>query len=824
MPIQQYPKYKAVPDKMLEVPQPGIGGLNLKDLEFEQEVNQSPYMKNVMYRNGAFAKRYGQAIHSSYNDTVYAMTSFGGAIFIHSGTKIYMHDGTSASEVGTGIPKSAGVFITFLQKLYYMTSNGFYEYKNGSFSAMETYVPDILINCAPDGSDGADTIDQLNVIGDNFNFVYNGTANTTKYRVEPYDPDEIIDWNKTPKVYVEGGEWAYDPTGTENKSFKIVTDDATYPDEHVVIFNPAPGEGDSNVMMTFTRKSSVLSGAKTDLLKCRYYDTYGGEYNSRVFLAGDGKSMYYWCAPYDITYWPEMSYDKLGNTEDDITGFGRQYTALIAFKPRETYQIVQDVEQVSFMDESIDKYYYKGSLVNPRVGCDAPYSIQVINNLLTWFSSVMGVCTLVSTNLADERNIRVLSRNVEYTNNLGIHGILDIAETPANVVSADFDKKYFLAFPTDGTCFVWDYEISPYFYSSANGETPPAKLSWFYFDNFYVKSFLNTGKELLYLSKYNKTFLFPMEQCINGNFTSADEWTCSGTLTVSENVGTYTESAGPIILFGGMRQDVVDPGTYFITATVKNTASGNVTIEASGGPFTTGSVTFEPSNEFVTKNFVANVKSGGSLAIPWQLVVNVPVGETIEIKNVMVFDTGVLWDKYSRETIAKFHPESPEYVEKGSTANIAYDVSMEDEIVKLDMSFNDLDFDGDGKAEAIESFYMTPFMQFGAVEMLKNVRNVYIQCRGDTRSFINISYMTDESSVPEKDPEPIDVDGGSSLWADFDWGTFSWFMNIWGNTFRRRCNIKKVQMCAVLFENDELGRDMSVAHVGFQYQLVKYIK
>ena len=57
MPIREMPKFKAVPDKMLEIPQPAIGGLNLKDLEFEQDNNQSPYMLNVMYRNGAFGKR-----------------------------------------------------------------------------------------------------------------------------------------------------------------------------------------------------------------------------------------------------------------------------------------------------------------------------------------------------------------------------------------------------------------------------------------------------------------------------------------------------------------------------------------------------------------------------------------------------------------------------------------------------------------------------------------------------------------------------------------------------------------------------------------------
>ena len=58
-PIQNYRKHEPTQDKMLEIPQPAIGGLNLKDLEYEQDVSQSPQMLNVMYRNGAFSKRYG---------------------------------------------------------------------------------------------------------------------------------------------------------------------------------------------------------------------------------------------------------------------------------------------------------------------------------------------------------------------------------------------------------------------------------------------------------------------------------------------------------------------------------------------------------------------------------------------------------------------------------------------------------------------------------------------------------------------------------------------------------------------------------------------
>lgn len=645
MPIREQPKFKAEPDKMLEVPQPAIGGLNLKDLEFEQEVNQSPYMKNVMYRNGAFSKRYGQEVFLEFDDDVYATVYFAGGIFVHSGTKIYKYtQSSSPAEVGSGFPEESGLFIVFQQKLYYMCSDGFFVYDT-TFSPIDAYVPDYAINCSPDGTNPASIMDDINIMGDKLNFIYNGTGVDTVYKVEPYDPDGLIDWSKTPTIKVDDEETTAFTVNTTTKE--------------ITFTGGAPSDNDMNVIMTFYVLTSKYETARAETLSCKYYDTYGGTYNSRVFLAGDGKSRYYWCFSYDITYWPALNFARLGNTEDDITGFGRQYNALIAFKPRETYQIVAYTESSSstIIPEDIGTEYFRAMLVNPIIGCDAPHSIQVINNLLTWFNSRIGICTLVSTNLADERNIRVLSRNIEKENNFGIAGILDIPnnsdELAINVMSADYDKKYFLVFPTSGRCFVWDYEISPYFYSSANGETPPARLTWFYFDKIYAKSFLNTGKNIYFISSHS---------------------------------------------------------------------------------------------------------------------------------------------------------------------------SFKNCLIRLNSSFNDLDFDGDSQPDAIESYYLTPFMQFGAVEMLKNVKNIYIQCRGDTNTLINISYYTDDSFDPEPDPEPIQVDGGGILWDKFQWNEFRWYMNIWGNVFRRKCNLKKIEMCAIYFTNNEAGKDMSITHVGLQYQLVKYVR
>lgn len=645
MPIQAMPKFKSTPDKTLEISQPAIGGLNLKDLEFEQEVNQSPYMLNVMYRNGAFGKRYGQELMQSlsgdvmFENEVHSLVSFNDYIIVHAGTKIYKYrNNEDPVEIGSGFPSEGGLFIVFAQKLYYLISSGFYLYNNASFTTITPYIPDILINCKPDGSSG-DPVDNFNLLGTKFKFVYNGESGVKDYYAgSKLDSEGVIDWNVTPIAEVDD---VVTTAFTVDKNNKKIT------------FNTAPSAGNMNVVITFTAKANTFIDEKSQILSCKYYDTFGGANNSRLFLAGCGNSKYFYSNAYDITYFPENNFATVGNTEEDITGFGRQYNVLIVFKPREIYSIYSYTETSSttVKEEDIGLEGFRSQLVNARIGCDAPNSIQIINNLLTWFNSREGICTLVSTNIQDERNVRLLSRNIDRTNNFGVTGILDHNEDLEKIQSIDYNNKYFLVFPESGDCYMWDYEIAPYRYSTSGGETNPRELDWFLFDHFYVKKFLKFDKALIYASSMER---------------------------FSEN------------------------------------------------------------------------------------------------------------------------------------------------LVKLNSSFVDLDFDGDGYGDAIHSYYMTPFMQFGAVEMLKNVKNIYVQCRGDTASVIDMYYYTEESITPEEEPEAIRI--GGKLWAHFQWYNFQWLVVNWANTFRRKCNLKKVQMASFFFENNEVNRDMSITHIGLQYQLVKYIR
>ena len=648
MPIQQMPRFKSTPDRMLEIPQPGIGGLNLKDLEFEQDMNQSPYMLNVMYRNGAFGKRFGQEIHSEYDDTVYSVTTYADDIFVHAGTKIYKYSENETTEVASGMPEKKGQFIVYTQELYYLCENGLFVYDddNETFDSITPYVPQLFINCKPDGTH-SDAVDEFNVIGDKFSLVYNGVADVTEYKVGEYDSQNVIDWDGAIEVKVD-------------EETKTPTTDYTVDRINKKIdFVTAPGEGDMNVEFVFTMKADTFTEERARIYGSKFHDTFGGANNSRLFLAGSGDSKYYWSHAYDITYFPESNFATLGNTEEDITGFGRQYNVLIIFKPREVYSLYSytQTSSTTILEEEIGQEGFRSQLVNARIGCDAPNSIQLINNLLTWFNSREGICTLVSTNIVDERNIRVISRNIERTNNFGVKGILDYDEDPLTVQSVDYNNKYFLVFPEAGHCFMWDYEISPYRFSSS-GETPPRQLDWFLFDHFYVKQFLKFRKGLLYVSSH------------------------------------------PVI---------------------------------------------------------------------------------------------------------------------------------NNSLIKLTSSFSDVNFDqiedGEGNlldAVSIHSYYMTPFLQFGAVESLKNVKNIYVQCRGDTASVIDMWYYTEENVNPEEEPEAIRI--GGKLWSHFQWYNFQWLVVNWANTFRRKCNLKKIQMASFYFDNDEVNRDMSITHIGLQYQIVKYVR
>ena len=613
MPLQKAPSYRSIPDRFLEIAQPGIGGLNLKDLEFEQEMNQSPYMMNMMYRNGAFSKRYGQQINTNYEDTIYAAAFYRDHLIVHAGEKIYS-DGT---EIASGIAEQKGLFCKFTQKLYYFCDD-VYEYDGTTWGAITPYIPNVVINRHPDPADDAgDVNESYNMLGTGFSNTFDGDNTSTVYKLT--DDDLEAD---TPKAVVNEEEWTYDENLSASKTFKLNRSTGE------VTFNPAPPTGVNNVEITAYKKDEEWTQWHNRVLASKYYAMFGGNNNSRLFLAGNGESLVLYTDVYDATYIPYVNYIRVGNGPEDVTGFGNQYNILCVFKPDEIYslQYYINTENTTTEESQVGLGAFSSMAVNNAIGCDCPGTIQLINSQLAWLNSRYGVCILASTNIQDERNVRPISRNIDKTSFDNVEALLDWADIK-DAVSADFDGKYFVASPASGKCFVWDYTITPYA-NSGRIETDAKRLCWYYFDNIYASCFLTYARQLFYIS--------------------------------------------------------------------------------------------------------SNDKFAGS-------------------------------------------------------------------IIQLNSGYSDLDFNQDGEPDGINAYYMTPFLQFGAVEYLKNVKNIYVQCRGDTSSVIDMYYYTEESSIPEQEAESIRI--GGRLWNAFNWQNFQWLIVNWANTFRRKCSLKKIQMASFFFVN-----------------------
>ena len=143
------------------------GGINIWEPDYGLKLNESPEMKNLLWRNGLLRSRKGQeAIIDSLSGMVYAVYSkpWHGMVFAHVNDGIYYYDqlSRSATLLVNQIPLVGGTFFVFDSKLYYKT-NGAYKVitatqsgNTWTFTAatVSGYVPVTIINASPTNGSG----------------------------------------------------------------------------------------------------------------------------------------------------------------------------------------------------------------------------------------------------------------------------------------------------------------------------------------------------------------------------------------------------------------------------------------------------------------------------------------------------------------------------------------------------------------------------------------------------------------------------------------------------------------------------------------------
>ena len=460
------------------------GGLNIWELDYRLRANESPDMKNLVWKDGCLNSRNGQVwVDDTDRTTGYAAydTWFHGAIFFHAGTSIYKKDLSSdqaASAVYTeeGLTKR-GTFFLYDTRLYYKAPGFFvcitYDPDTETFSAEDVvgYAPTTYINCSP--SNGAGTAYQPeNFISPKCTLEYNAESGVTSYHL-PVIADSVIEVKVDGVVQEEGTDYTYDDT-TGVVEFTVAPP----------VTNPPTN---NTVVITYSLENET---AMNNIMDCPYAAVYGGTGSLCIVMAGSKTqpNAYFWNGnnvAMDATYWPMTQYQLAGDSSDPITGFGRQQSYLVIFKKRTVGRTMISTQYVAAGDITFGVENTSGRLtidlpyiqINDKIGCDLPWSIQLIENNLVWCNTEQGVHYLKDSSSAYENNIVCLSKKVNGSQTR--HGLLDAmrAANPDMVCSCDDTRKYWVV--ADGQVWSWDYSLSDY-------KDP----SWFYFTNIHAMAFV----------------------------------------------------------------------------------------------------------------------------------------------------------------------------------------------------------------------------------------------------------------------------------------------------------------------------------------------
>lgn len=455
------------------------GGLNLWELDYRLDKNETSEVKNMWWQDGILQCRDGQVYVRQVADEenlgvghTCAPELFWDYFFCHIGTKLYclnpIEETPELVELAT-VPDVRGTFFRYNDWLFYKTKGAFIKIAytpdgdsrfKASDLADEAYTPVIVINAKPEDG-GGDLYQPENRLSPKKTVWYNAKADVKEYKLPVSDIDSVDE------VKVDGE--AVTAYTVDLEAGKITFETAP------PVTDPATN---NTVVITFTKANE---DAYNSVMDCRYATVYGGNQNVCIVLGGcpAQPNAFFWNGNDDLSlnaaYFPMSFYNLAGDTEDGITGFGKQYGDLLVFKGRSVGKATYGVQDVDGRD-SISFTYTN---INSKIGCDLPWTIQLVENNIVFCNTEGGVYIVRDTSAAYENNIEGISRNVNGTEQR--RGLLEDvrAEDIDNVCSFDDSNRYWVV--AHGKAYVWDYLLSAW-----------NKPSWFYFTNINAMSFCRT--------------------------------------------------------------------------------------------------------------------------------------------------------------------------------------------------------------------------------------------------------------------------------------------------------------------------------------------
>lgn len=470
------------------------GGLNLWDLDYRLDNNQSPEMKNLCWLSGALGCRDGQTwVSQTQLGAGYACCEdlFWGHAFFHIGSALYHGDVSTAmgdtpsltlTALTPVVPQARGTFFRYGDSLYYKNPGGYFRIDYDpegpifSASAVEAYAPIILINADPATAAG-DEYQPENRISPVKTVWYSTVAGVKLYHLPTQGVDSVD------RVEVDGTVLTAGTGYTADLVSGTVTF-ATEPTHH----EPARA---NTVKITYTKANP---DALASIMDCPYAAVYGGNQNVCVVVGGCEKqpNAYFWSGSHtamDPGYFPFGQYNFAGDTEEKITGFGKQQNMLVILKEHSTGRAEFGTVEMSSGRLLLEMPY---TAINSRIGCDLPWTIRLVENNLVFCNTEQGVHLVRDSSAAYENNIVCISRNVNGSELRP--GLLEaVRGSPA--VGVDDDHRYWVV--AGGEAYVWDYQLSSY-----------TKPSWFYYTNIAGVAFFRHNEDLFHLDGLGRVTLF----------------------------------------------------------------------------------------------------------------------------------------------------------------------------------------------------------------------------------------------------------------------------------------------------------------------------
>ena len=558
------------------------GGLNLWEMDYRLNRNQSPEMKNLWWQDGVLQCRDGQSyLYGPSQEqlttplpegvkpwvdlgTGYTCTSdlFWDHAFFHIGTKLYYMDPSAETpamtELVDGVPENRGTFFRYNDGLFYKNRGAFIKVKYDPaktpvFSASHVednaYTPIIVMNASPSTGSG-DTYQPENRLSPKKTVQYNAAEDQQLITKNGNGSTKVFDLGKTAAadqltrvtdVYfgstlvntaiyttdVSTGKVTFttappsDTIITFVAKFGVVTyqlpvkevdavtevkvngevkaestDYAVDLTKGQVVFVTAPPVSNPPVNNTVEiTYSKANEDAMNAIMDCPYAIVYGGSQEVCIVLGGCKKqpNAFFWCGNDSVgmneAYWPMSFYNLAGDSEDGITGFGKQYGTLVIFKEKSLGKSAYSVEDVDDRD-SISLTY---TAINAKIGCDLPWTIQLIENNLVFCNTEGGVHIVRDSTSALENNIECLSRNVNGTDQRP--GLLADVRASETVTGFDDGNHYWVV--ANGHAYLWDYLLSAW-------KDP----SWFYFTNIDGVAFFRTVDKSYHLDAHGRVTVF----------------------------------------------------------------------------------------------------------------------------------------------------------------------------------------------------------------------------------------------------------------------------------------------------------------------------